>query len=356
MRRFLIIVLAVIATSCLKNDLSYPYEQAGFVSFEIEGQLKSAIYNNDDNDLRVLVTLPEGTDAKGLIIKNVVFTEGAEIVSGPALEEGGTIDLSDTLNITLRRYADFDWKIIAVYAEEDVKEGPQLYNMNFDEWTLSDNQWWLYSPSASSDEMATWGTSNGGTAIVNTYNVMPEEEFVVSGKAAKITSISIKILFFDKFAAGSLFTGSYGKTVGTSGADLYWGVPFNGRPKSLKGYYCYHPGTINYSDDDHTSMKGQTDYGQIQVLLTDWPEQFVVQNYNKIFVDIENDDNIIAYNDWVFQEDTGDSYKEFNLELTYKSERTPTMAVIAMASSRYGDYFTGSSESVLYVDEFEFIY
>jgi len=60
MRRFLIIVLAVIATSCLKNDLSYPYEQAGFVSFEIEGQLKSAIYNNDDNDLVFWLHYPKG--------------------------------------------------------------------------------------------------------------------------------------------------------------------------------------------------------------------------------------------------------------------------------------------------------
>ena len=51
-----------------------------------------------------------------------------------------------------------------------------------------------------------------------------------------------------------------------------------------------------------------------------------------------------------------DSYQEFDLPITYRSDRTPSVVVIISASSRYGDYFTGAEGTVLYLDEFEFVY
>ena len=50
-------------------------------------------------------------------------------------------------------------------------------------------------------------------------------------------------------------------------------------------------------------------------------------------------------------------YIEFTLPLTYKSTtRIPRYIVIAASASKYGDYFTGSTSSVMYVDEFSLIY
>lgn len=50
-----------------------------------------------------------------------------------------------------------------------------------------------------------------------------------------------------------------------------------------------------------------------------------------------------------------DSYEEFEIKLDYRdTSRVPTYLLITCASSRYGDYFTGGTGAVLYVDQFSF--
>ena len=51
-----------------------------------------------------------------------------------------------------------------------------------------------------------------------------------------------------------------------------------------------------------------------------------------------------------------DAYEEFDMPITYRSDRTPTMVAIIAASSRHGDFFTGATGTVLYLDEFSFKY
>ncbi len=50
-------------------------------------------------------------------------------------------------------------------------------------------------------------------------------------------------------------------------------------------------------------------------------------------------------------------YEPFTIELEWRNmERKPTCIVIVATSSKYGDYFTGSTESVLLLDEFELVF
>jgi hypothetical protein len=43
--------------------------------------------------------------------------------------------------------------------------------------------------------------------------------------------------------------------------------------------------------------------------------------------------------------------------LSYRNITTrPTYVIVAACASRYGDYFTGGKGSVMWVDEFEFVY
>ena len=52
-----------------------------------------------------------------------------------------------------------------------------------------------------------------------------------------------------------------------------------------------------------------------------------------------------------------DAYRPFEIKLDYRStSRVPTYMQITCSASKYGDYFTGGSGSVLYVDEFSFDY
>jgi hypothetical protein len=73
----------------------------------------------------------------------------------------------------------------------------------------------------------------------------------------------------------------------------------------------------------------------------------------------DNDDFVVAYgalsDDFCRQSVT--DWTEFNVELTYKNfTAKPTHVIIVFSSSKYGDYFTGSTSSVLYLDDLELVY
>jgi hypothetical protein len=102
-------------------------------------------------------------------------------------------------------------------------------------------------------------------------------------------------------------------------------------------------------------MKGQTDVGIVQILLTDWSAPFRISTSSGKFVDFDNDPGIIARGYIDVNRTSG--YIEFVIPITYRSTtRIPRYVVIAASASKYGDYFTGSTSSVMYVDEFSFIY
>ena len=91
------------------------------------------------------------------------------------------------------------------------------------------------------------------------------------------------------------------------------------------------------------------------MFITDWSSPFRISTASGKFVDTESDPGIIAYGSMDFNATNG--YVEFTVPLTYRSTtRQPRYIVIAAAASKYGDYFTGSTSSVMYVDEFSFVY
>ncbi len=65
---------------------------------------------------------------------------------------------------------------------------------------------------------------------------------------------------------------------------------------------------------------------------------------------------VIAYGELLLKESV-DGWTEVTIPLDYRStSRIPTHILVTFAASRYGDYFTGSSSSVLWVDDFELVY
>ena len=175
---------------------------------------------------------------------------------------------------------------------------------------------------------------------------------VIKGKAAKLASTSI----VGVFAAGNIYTGKYVKTAGV-GAQLDFGIPFASRPTSVKGYYNYSSGIIDKVKDKYAHIKGQQDTCHIYALLADWDAPFEINTTKEIFLDIKNDKNIIAYGDLQDGAGTGGQYKEFEIKFNYRDlSRKPKYILIVAAASKYGDYFSGSTSSVLYVDEFSLSY
>lgn len=225
----------------------------------------------------------------------------------------------------------------------------QIKNSSFDDWYKDDKTW--YANLDLSPDNYWWDSGNKATNILGEKNpTSPEESIVIKGKSVKLASTSV----IGVMAAGSIYTGKFLEIVGI-GARLSFGVPFTSRPKGFKGYYNYSPGVIDKSKDPYKELKGRTDTCQIYAVLADWDAPFEVNTTTGKLIDY-NDKNIIAYCELKSAENTN-GYKQFNMEFKYKdTDRKPKYIVLVAASSRYGDYFTGSTSSVLYVDEFELVY
>ena len=75
------------------------------------------------------------------------------------------------------------------------------------------------------------------------------------------------------------------------------------------------------------------------------------------FPDWENDEFIVAYGYYEQSESDNGQWRELTIPLEYHSlTKKPTHILITAASSAYGDYFYGSDNSVLHVDDFELVY
>lgn len=253
-----------------------------------------------------------------------------------------------------------DYMVRVSNGEEESEERPfstgtpdQIENMNFDSW-YQDGKVWYPNPGAASK---IWDTANKGASITGSSPTMPTDNVCDAGtgagkQAARLESRSA----FGLLAAGNIYTGIFGKVSGL-GAELQWGTPFTGRPTALHGYYAYEPKTIDKAKEPYLDMKGEIDKCQILVMLTDWDEPFQVNTNTGNFVDQENDPHIIAYAKYESSENTGAKYKEFTLELEWRRpEATPKYGVVIACSSYLGNFFTGAIGSMMYVDEFEFIY
>lgn len=230
----------------------------------------------------------------------------------------------------------------------------RLYNMSLDDWSKKSGTWYPRAENATAAQYI-WDSANKGMSIIGANCTTPEYKHVaVAGEgkaAARIESRSV----FGVFVAGNLFTGSYGKTVGMSGAVLNFGTPFTQRPKSLSGWYHYSPKTINYAKEPHKDKKGQTDQATIEVTLTDWSEPLTIDTTKEKFIDSKTNPHAIGYGRLIVTKDSG-GYVRFEIPIEYKGDAAPSYVVISAASSRYGEFFTGASGSVLYLDELQFNY
>lgn len=243
----------------------------------------------------------------------------------------------------------------------ETEAAAQVPNMSFDDWYASDPSaaktvWYPYTSAADQ----AWDSANPGAATFIGSSTVPEESFVISGKAARLESKYAVIAF----AAGNIYTGRFDKIAGV-GAELDWGYPFTSRPSALKGWYSYSPKPIDKADASKLAagglsadeLLGKPDRCQILVILADWDSPFHVNTTKGQFVDIGNDEHVIAYGVLETDEPTGGEYKEFTIDLQYRTRtRRPNYVVISACASYLGDYFTGGVGSTMFVDEFEFIY
>lgn len=230
-------------------------------------------------------------------------------------------------------------------------EATQLTDGSFDNWHQSGKLWNPWDINGTSF----WDTGNRGATTISESNTTPTAE-TCDGGSGKAASLESKYLLV-KFAAGSIFTGSYLRTEGTNGV-LSFGRPFSAFPSKLRINYKYTPAVIDkVGETTYSSLKGKPDSCFIYVALTDWdePREIRTSQSNRQLFD-KNDPHIIAYAELIKGE-AMNSYEQKDLTLEYRYfDRTPKYIVVVATSSKYGDYFTGGVGSKLLLDNFELIY
>lgn len=85
-----------------------------------------------------------------------------------------------------------------------------------------------------------------------------------------------------------------------------------------------------------------------------WKEPFLIDNTRNLNVNSKSP-GVIGYGLLSLSRATN-GYVEFDIPIIYTSDATPTYIGIMAASSSDGSSFTGSTQSILYLDELELRY
>lgn len=246
-----------------------------------------------------------------------------------------------------------------VTCEFTTETAAQFPNSGFESWS-GDSPMFIYG---SGEEMF-WDSGNVGASTMGGNVTTPDETYKHGGKySAKLQSQII----VTQFAAGNIFIGKYLKTelqVFTGHGVLGFGRSFASRPKSLHGYIRYESGVVDQGGDKISN--GEQDQGIIYIALTSGEGESyddgtqwscIVRTKSQKYFD-KNADNIVAYGEKIWETNTeGDGMIEFSIPLDYrKLDVLPNRIVLVAAASRFGDYFEGSSSSVMWLDDMELIY
>lgn len=253
--------------------------------------------------------------------------------------------------------------------DDETKSFTTLKNANFDEWNKNNKTWFAGSASEASSKNCFWDSGNVGTTTLGDVNPSSPEETKLhtatstttdKARAVKLASAWVGMIGIGKFAAGNIYIGHFVKTYtgfteSKLGANIKFGQSFVSRPTGLKGWYHYTPGTVDYSTRPELP-KQQTDKCSVYMILSD--VQFEVDTKDKKYIDLTSS-SIIAYGelpDGQSGKTEGDDYVPFEFALDFRNGNIPQYIVICASASKYGDYFTGSTSSVMYIDDFELVY
>lgn len=311
------------------------------------------------------------TNGKGTPVFEYCIEDSGEWIQYSDLTINGTkafATLTDLFEDTVYQVRMSNGEDVSEVIEFRTGQAAQLENMDFETWhQASPNECWYPFPEGETSGI--WGTANPGTNVIDPMNpTRPEFEHVAipGSTAVRLESMTP----FGVFAAGNIFTGKFNKFSFTDmTAYLEWGTPFTGRPYALKGYLDYAPVLIDKTQDrvggkanPHKDKFGLMDHLQILAVLVDEAENeadkgpFQVVSSKPGLPDLRNDPRVIAFGTIESDKNTGGKYEEFECVLEYKDNREPDYVIIVACSSLWGNFFTGGVGSVLYVDDFQFVY
>lgn len=218
-----------------------------------------------------------------------------------------------------------------------------------------------------------WATGNpGSTALGPQYNLTypvykcDDPDNVPADSTSEISAYMYSRFVVVKLAAGNLFVGRFGGMKGMQDALVYFGQPItvNAKPVAMRFKTKYNIGTIDKTSTTHNHLMGKPDLLKIFFCLTDWKEPHCVDSGNpSTFFDPRTANGILGLgyfdsdnNPELVVEDTT-VWHTVTLPVEWKNpDVVPTHIVTTFTCSGYGDYFTGSTNSWMYIDDIELLY
>ena len=234
-------------------------------------------------------------------------------------------------------------------------QGAQIPEAGFESWSYGGKHNAL-CPTANYDNLF-WDTGNHALASLNmgelTTNSTDVRSDATGNYSAYMKSTKASIAGIGKFAAGNLFVGRFVNIAGMGGI-VEFGREFNftARPKAIRFWIKNNQGTIN--EGSYTSG---TDLAKIYCCFTDRKFTVNTNSESTFFTPDLNTEGILAAGSWQSTE-SHSGWTQMEIPIEYKEGVTtkPTILVLTFTCSGYGDYFTGSTDSYMYVDDVELVY
>lgn len=220
-----------------------------------------------------------------------------------------------------------------------------------------------------------WGQSNGSSTNWASGNNTFAKSLCTQGTyagmgGAKCAALSGAGVMLVDIAAGNLFMGQFSRP-NTSTGKVAFGQSFDwqSRPTKFKFKYAATIGTVDASYHKGAPIgKGDKDLARVFFAIVDWGSRHEVKSgtsaptgmWDPETMSSVGEGNIIGYASQYITESTSGDMKTSELDVYYYDKSTKPSKditiVVSCATSAYGDYLTGSTESKLWVDDFELCY
>lgn len=233
--------------------------------------------------------------------------------------------------------------------------GAQIPNGDMESWSTSNDIVFPYAAGAS----PFWLTGNEGGAMAGatlTQSSTDVRPGSTGQYSAHLKSQFASVMGIGKFAAGNLFVGTFSMS-GMNGT-VSFGRDFNftAKPKSLSFWMKHNEGTINQNEGTPAEATG-TDKASMYVLITNWDAPYAVNTADQstffTMADLATMEGVIGYG-YLEKRESATEWAEYTLDITYREDMKsvkPKKLVVSFTPSGFGDYFTGSTESWMYVDD-----
>lgn len=260
----------------------------------------------------------------------------------------------------------------------------QLPNGGLEEWSQPKAPWLPYASDASGAAVDPfWGSGNNGATVLGaSYNLTTPVTDLHPGATGQYAAQLESRYVVMKLAAGNLFVGEFVGIRSLTHGIVNFGRPFTLRPTALRLWVKYKCGQITNAKDiggvpvGESIEVGDYDNGSVFIALGTWTKEEYGYSRNKeellgtdnspISIDTRDSKtffnpaskDVIGYGQETerFSKDI-DEWTQITIPITYRAtNQRPTHIIVVCSASRWGDYFTGSRDSKMWVDDIELVY